>query len=338
MEDHAVGLGHRDLPSVHDQQPLLQIRREEGKGSGILIQGYQMPVVREQRHILGIFPAHRQTQELGQDPALLIDPVDRRTVVARVGAAEIIVVVRHAQRACRGASRMIIVQRADGLNLFKEGIVPFFSVGINVDAVLQFMNDIEVLSVLAEFQMSGRALHIASDHVHQAQLSRRVVQPVHIGMIHSQIRHAQIVVVSRHPRAADMGTEIPFRHNAKALEIDLVRDLSHASVLSDAQDRQLSVMIARHEQILIFIVRGNIAAAHAVDGAQIDGGQAAVLPDGKSLHSEVRNGIQIFPVMGDRHIGGIGDLHLLLFRESPLFHVHVEYRNAVFSLIPYRVG
>ena len=297
-----------------------------------------MPVVRKQRHILGIFPAHRQTQELGQDPALLIDPIDRRTVVARVGAAEIIVVVRHAQRACRGAARMIIVQRADGLDLFKEGIVSFFPVGIDVDAVLQLMNDIKILSVLAEFQMSGRALHIASDHVHQAQLSRHMIQPVYVGMIHSQICHAQIVVVSRHPGTADMGAEIPLRHDSQPLEVDLVRDLSHASAFSDTQSRELSVVIARNEQILIFIVRGNIAAAHAVDGAQIDGGQAAVLPDGKSLHSEVRNGIQIFPVMGDRHIGGIGDLHLLLFRESPLFHVHVEYRNAVFSLIPYRVG
>lgn len=65
MENHTVRLRNLHFRAVHNEQPFFQIRCKKGEGTRILIQGNQMLIIREQSYVLGIFPAHRQTQKLG---------------------------------------------------------------------------------------------------------------------------------------------------------------------------------------------------------------------------------------------------------------------------------
>ena len=156
MEDHAVGLSHLQRRTVHDQQAFFQVHIEKGQRSRILVQRYQMAVIREQGHILGIFSAHRQAQQPGQEPGFLVDPVNRSAVVSRIGAAQIIEILGQIQCARGRTARVIVVQRADALDLLKERVVLLLPVGINVNAVFQLMDDVEILAVFAEFQTSTR--------------------------------------------------------------------------------------------------------------------------------------------------------------------------------------
>ena len=108
MENHAVWLRNLQLPSVHNKQSFFQIGGKKGERPRILVQRHQMAVVREQRHILGIFTAHRQTQQLGKKPRFPVNFINRRAVVPRIGAAQIIIIIGQVQRARRGTARMII--------------------------------------------------------------------------------------------------------------------------------------------------------------------------------------------------------------------------------------
>ena len=123
MENHAVRLRNLHLRAIHNQQPLFQIRRKKSERSRILIQPNQVLIIREKRHILRILPAHRKTQKLRQQPRFFINLINSRAVISRIGAAQIPEIIGKIQRAGRGASRMIIIQRTDRLYFFKERIV-----------------------------------------------------------------------------------------------------------------------------------------------------------------------------------------------------------------------
>ena len=89
VEDDAVGLVDFDLLAMHHKQSFFEIYAEEGHRVGLMVQGYKVPVVREQRSILGLLAADRQAEDLVQLPVIRIDPVDRDGIVTRVGADQI---------------------------------------------------------------------------------------------------------------------------------------------------------------------------------------------------------------------------------------------------------
>ena len=84
MENNAVGLIHLDLLAVHDKQSLVEIHREEGHRIGLMIEGYQMPVIGEQGGILGIFAADRQAQYLCQISVVRIYAENNNGIVAGI--------------------------------------------------------------------------------------------------------------------------------------------------------------------------------------------------------------------------------------------------------------
>ena len=57
VENNAVGLIYLYLSSVHDKQSVLQIHRKESHRIRLMIQGDEMPVVREKVRILRIIAA-----------------------------------------------------------------------------------------------------------------------------------------------------------------------------------------------------------------------------------------------------------------------------------------
>ena len=67
----------------------------------LMIQGNQMPVIREKRRILGIIPADRQTQQLFKHSRFLINLIDHSAVISGVGACQIFKIIRNIQGAGR---------------------------------------------------------------------------------------------------------------------------------------------------------------------------------------------------------------------------------------------
>ena len=76
VEDDAVGLVDFDLLAMHHKQSFFEIYAEEGHRVGLMVQGYKVPVVREQRCILGILSADRQAEYLVEVAVIGIDPED----------------------------------------------------------------------------------------------------------------------------------------------------------------------------------------------------------------------------------------------------------------------
>ena len=90
MENDAVGLIYLDLLAVHHKQPLIQIHTKEGHRIGLMVKGYKVPVVREQRSILGILAADRQAEDLVQIPVIRIDLEDHDGIVTGIGTDQIL--------------------------------------------------------------------------------------------------------------------------------------------------------------------------------------------------------------------------------------------------------
>ena len=195
------------------------------------------------------------------------------------------------------------------------------------------MYHIHKLPVLGKFHMPGRGFQIASENIHQFQPSCHVIQQIYIDMIHPQIRRAEIFIVTGHFHTAYMGPEIPLRNAAHSLTENFIRNGADTAVFIQTERRDLSVMITRRKQELILIIRGQITAAHAVDGSMVDIYQCAVFFNAVGFHAHIRDRIQIFFIMGDRHIRGIGDLHLVFFRKPPVFQIHIIDLDAVTLLI-----
>ena len=58
----------------------------------------------------------------------------------------------------------------------------------------------------------------------------------------------------------------------------------------------------------------------------------------KRFHSKIRNGIKIFFVVGNRHIGRIRDFHLVFCQQSSIFHVHIVNLDSMFIAFTHRIG
>ena len=63
----AVGLVHMKAAPAHHKKPLLIIHLEEADATAVMVDGCNMPVVREDGHILGILAAYRQTADHGEE-------------------------------------------------------------------------------------------------------------------------------------------------------------------------------------------------------------------------------------------------------------------------------
>ena len=157
-------------------------------------------------------------------------------------------------------------------------------------------------------------------------------------MIQPQISGTQIVIVSGHLHAIDMGSEIALRNTAQAFMIHLVSDLPDATVLPQTKHRDLTVMVTTHEEQLILIIRREITAAHTVDRSLIYDLQITARQDLIRLHSEIRDRIEILLIVGDRDIGRVCDLHLIFLRHSSVFQIHIIDLDAVIILFCRRVG
>ena len=125
-----------------------------------------------------------------------------------------------------------------------------------------------------------------------------------------------------------MRAEIAICDTADTTVVDLIRDLTDRSVILKRQHRDLTVMVSGYKQIAVLVVGGQITATHTVDRCLRDVLQSPVLFDLIAFHPVIRNGIQIFPVVRDRHIRGIGDLHPLFFVKNTVFHIHIVYTDA----------
>ena len=90
MEDDAVGLVDFDLLAMHHKQSFFEIYAEEGHRVGLMVEGYKVPVVREQRRILGILSADRQAQDFVQITVVGVDLVDHDGIVTRIGTDQIL--------------------------------------------------------------------------------------------------------------------------------------------------------------------------------------------------------------------------------------------------------
>ncbi len=184
--------------------------------------------------------------------------------------------------------------------------------------------------------MPGCCLHFAADHIGNPQFAASRIKSIYVHMVHSLVRHQQIFIVMSHSGTIDMRTKIPFRQAAHALVIHFVSDTADRAVLLDLQHGQFAVMVTGNKEVLVRVVRGQITASHPVDGSKIQQFQAAVLHNGVCLHAKIRNGIQAFPIVRDCHIGRVGNFHLILFREPPLFHIHII--NSDTMAIPHCIG
>ena len=90
MEDDAVGLVYLDLLAVYHEPALTEIYTKEGHRIGLMVKGYKVPVVREQRSILGILAADRQAEYLFQMPVIGIYAEDHDGIVTGIGTDQIL--------------------------------------------------------------------------------------------------------------------------------------------------------------------------------------------------------------------------------------------------------
>ena len=150
-----------------------------------------------------------------------------------------------------------------------------------------------------------------------------MVYLVNLCVIQTKIGSKQVFIVTRHLYTVNMRAEILIGNASHALMIHFIGDLSYPAVLIKPEHGDLAVMIACHKKITVAVIRRKIAASHAVYGCVRDSLELAVFFDMVSFHAVVGDGIKHLAVMGYGHIGGVADLHLLLFGEYSLFHIHV---------------
>ena len=332
MEDDAVRLLNMDLLPMHDHQALLQIHGKEGHGIRFVVEGYQMPVIREEGRILGILTADRQAEDLAQIAVVGIDAVYNNRIITRIGADQIFMVGGEVQGRGCGAFGMVIIQGGDGLNLLEIRIAIDFIIEIDIDDILQLMDYIEIMTVLGEFHMPGRGFQLRMKDRALFDLACLVVQTINIDMIHTKVSGAEILVVSGHLDALDMGAEVTFRNGTEALQEQLVADLADGTVFIQTQDCDLAVMVAADEEELILIIGRQVGTSHAVDGGAVQFLKIAALQNLVGLHAFICNGIQEFTVMGNGNIGRVGNLNLLLLFQIAIFHINIVDPDAVFVL------
>ena len=94
-----------------------------------------------------------------------------------------------------------------------------------------------------------------------------------------------------------MWTEVTLCNASKSLMENLLGNLSDGTILCYAQYRKLRIMIARHEQELIIIVRRKVTASHSIDGCPVDSLKTSILLNLIRFYPKVGNGIQVLLVM-----------------------------------------
>ena len=164
------------------------------------------------------------------------------------------------------------------------------------------MNNVEKSAVPGKFHMTGSGFLLASDKIHLPQLPAVVIQLINHHMVHPYIRGAQKPVVPGHLNTVDVRLEIPLCDAAQALMENFICNFPDGSVLFHTQHRELCIMIACHKQKSVFVIRGQVAPSHPVNGGKIDHFKASVFQDPIGFHAKIRDGKQIFPVMGNGHI------------------------------------
>ena len=102
------------------------------------------------------------------------------------------------------------------------------------------------------------------------------------------------------------------------------------------QNCNLPIMIPCTEQKFVLIVRGEIASSHTVCGCCIHKVQISVRQNLVAGNACIRNRIEIFTVVRDGDIRGIGDVYLALLLEPSILHINIIDFNAV--LIAHRIG
>ena len=76
MENNTVRFINFHLFAIHDKKSSLQIHSKECHGIRLMIQRYQMPVIRKKRRILWIVSADRETEKLMKHAACVINLIN----------------------------------------------------------------------------------------------------------------------------------------------------------------------------------------------------------------------------------------------------------------------
>ena len=267
-----------------------------------MVKGHKVPVVREQRRVLGILSADRQAEDLVQITVIRIDPVDHDGVVAGVGTDQILEVRREIQSTGSRACGVIIVESRDRLDLLKIGSAVYFVIKIYIDYILELMDNVKEMAVLGELQVSGSRFEFGMKDRALFDVSVLSVEGIHIDVIHSEIRSQKEMIVSGHLHALYMGTEITLRNTAEPLQKELVTDIPDRSVFIDPEHCDLAVMITGNKEEFVLIVCREVRASHPVDRSEVDLFKISSLNDPVCFNSKIGDGIQILPVMRDRYI------------------------------------
>ena len=219
---------------------------------------------------------------------------------------------------------MIIVQCRNRLHLLKFRLIVLQMIAENINRALHLIHDIKESSILRELNVTGCRFQLTVNDIHLLDLSGYCVEGIDIRVIQSKIRRAEEAVVTRHFDALYMRTEVALSNRPHSLMEHLIGDRSDFPGLRiQLQDRDLAVVVACNKQPGIRIIGREVRASHSVDRCLIDKFQVSAFYNPVSLHTEIRDGIQIFLIVGDGYIGGIGDFHLILLDKPPFLQIHI---------------
>ena len=177
-------------------------------------------------------------------------------------------------------------------------------------------------AVGAEAEQPGSGLSGAAQDVHQRKLIV-LCNPVYLHLIDAVIHRAEKTVVRRRHHTVHMWPEISLRHAAETSVKYAVHHASQTAILMGMHNRHLSVVIARHKEILPGLIHRQITASHSIYIHFIDQMQISVFSHSKDSNALVSYGIQIFPVQRPADMGRIVHRNHFPFRKRSLFHINI---------------
>ena len=185
--------------------------------------------------------------------------------------------------------------------------------------------------------MPWRGINVTSDNVHLPQDSPIVIKAIDIYIVDTEICRAQVLVIPRHLDTADMRTVASLGDTSEPLVKHFVRDGIHCPRAGiQMEHRDLSIVVTCTEQELVLIVCREITASHTVCGSCIHKLQISVRQDPVAWNPCVRDRVEILPVVRDRDIWGIGDMHGSLLTKTSVLQINIIDLNAM--LIAHRIG
>ena len=229
-----------------------------------MVQADQMLVIREQSCILGILAADRQAENLLQISVVGIDLEDDNRIVTCIRAHQVFEIRRKVQGTGCGSGRVIIIECRYCLDLFEIRNSVDLLIEIDIDQVLELVHYIEIVAVAGELQMARSRIQFRMQDRTLSDLSCDIIEGIDIDVVHAEVCRTQIFVVARHLHALYMRPEIALRDTAQSLEEELVCDLADTAVFAQTQHRDLTVVIAAHEEVFIVIICGKMRSAHTV--------------------------------------------------------------------------